>query len=142
MISAGQDSEYVEVTPTAGAWKAVDIDLGAFTKIDKTKIFQVKLDTGIQPTTKEMYFDNIYFGKAEAPSAPTTAPTAPTAQASDVVSLYSDAYTTAAGFDLPYWGHGKMLAATTISSNTVLTCRRYDPHDYNLFAVHSITNRL
>jgi hypothetical protein len=43
-----------------------------------------------------MYFDNIYFGKADAPAAaaePTTAPTAPTAAAADVVSLYSDSYT-------------------------------------------------
>jgi beta-glucanase (GH16 family) len=64
VISAGQDSDYVEVTPKAGAWKAVDIELSAFNKIDQSKIIQVKLDTGIQPTTKVMYFDNIYFGKA------------------------------------------------------------------------------
>ena len=93
VISAGQDSEFVTITPTAGAWKAVDIDLSAFTKIDKANIIQVKLDTAIQPTTKEMYFDNIYFGKADAPSAPTTAPTAPTEAAGDVVSLFSEVYT-------------------------------------------------
>jgi hypothetical protein len=94
VISAGQDSEYVAVTPTAGAWKSVEVDLDAFTKIDKTKIFQVKLDTGIQPTTKVMYFDNIYFAKDDvvAPSAPTTAPAVPTEDAADVISLYSDSY--------------------------------------------------
>ena len=95
VISAGQDSEYVEVTPTAGAWKAVDIDLSAFTKIDKTKIFQLKLDTGIQPTTKEMYFDNIYFDKPAAPSAPTSAPSAPTKASENVKSLFSESYTAA-----------------------------------------------
>ena len=92
VISAGQDSEYVEVTPTAGAWKAVDIDLSAFTKIDKTKIIQVKMDTGIQPTTKTMYFDNIYFAKADAPSAPSTGPAAPTELSANVKSLFSDSY--------------------------------------------------
>ncbi|MEI7786080.1 MAG: glycoside hydrolase family 16 protein, partial [Betaproteobacteria bacterium] len=84
-----EDTDYVEVTPTAGAWKGVDIDLSQFPKIDPTQIFQVKLDTALGGASKVMYFDNIYFGKADAPaapSAPTTAPTAPTAAAADVVS--------------------------------------------------------
>jgi hypothetical protein len=61
VISDGQDTESVEVVPTAGAWKSVDIALSSFTKINKAAIFQVKLDTAIQPITKVMYFDNIYF---------------------------------------------------------------------------------
>jgi len=61
VISAGQDTESVDIVPTAGAWKGVDIPLSSFTKIDKAAIFQVKLDTVIQPITKVMYFDNIYF---------------------------------------------------------------------------------
>ena len=63
IISAGQDSESVEIVPTAGAWKGVDIPLSSFTKINKGAIFQLKLDTAIQPTTKVMYFDHIYFTK-------------------------------------------------------------------------------
>ncbi len=102
VISDGQHSEFVTITPTAGAWKGVDIDLSAFTKIDKTKIFQVKLDTMIQPTTKEMYFDNIYFAKADATTtptdptapvlAPTKAPVVPTLAAENVLSFFSDSY--------------------------------------------------
>lgn len=61
VISAGQDTESVDIVPTAGAWKGVDIPLSSFTKINKAAIFQVKLDTAIQPITKVMYFDNIYF---------------------------------------------------------------------------------
>jgi hypothetical protein len=61
VISDGKDKEWVEIVPTAGAWKAVDIPLSSFPSADKTKIVQVKLDTMIQPTTKVMYFDNIYF---------------------------------------------------------------------------------
>jgi hypothetical protein len=64
VISAGKDAVFFEVVPTAGAWKGVDIPLSTFTNIDKTAIFQVKLDTALQPVTKVMYFDNIYFGKA------------------------------------------------------------------------------
>ena len=63
VISAGQDTESVDIVPTAGAWKGVDIPLSSFTKINKTAIFQLKLDTAIQPVTKVMYFDNIYFKK-------------------------------------------------------------------------------
>jgi Ca2+-binding RTX toxin-like protein/uncharacterized protein (DUF302 family) len=132
----------VEVTPTAGAWKAVDIDLSAFTKIDKSKIIQVKLDTGIQPTTKVMYFDNIYFGKAALADAPTTAPTAPTALAADVVSLYSDAYTTTAGFDLPYWGQSKMVADTTIASNKVLKGDAFTYQGFQFDPINATTKGL
>jgi hypothetical protein len=127
VISAGKDTVSVDVVPTAGAWKGVDIPLSTFTNIDKTAIFQVKLDTALQPVTKVMYFDNIYFGKAGTSSgggttatAPTTAPTAPTALAADVQSLYSDAYTSVAGFILPNWGQGQMLANTMIAGNNVL----------------------
>ena len=63
IISAGQDTESVDIVPTAGAWKGVDIPLSSFTKINKSAVFQVKLDTTIQPTTKVMYFDNLYFWK-------------------------------------------------------------------------------
>ena len=145
VISAGQDSEFVTVTPTAGAWKAVDIDLSAFSKIDKANIIQVKLDTAIQPTTKEMYFDNIYFGKADAPvvpAAPTTAPTAPTAAAADVVSLYSDAYTTTGGFDIPNWGQSKMVSDTTIASNKVLKGDAFTYQGFQFDAVNATSKSL
>jgi len=127
VISAGQDTESVDIVPTPGAWKGVDIPLSSFTKINKAAIFQVKLDTALQPVTKAMYFDNIYFGKAGTSSggttatAPTTAPSAPTASASDVKSLYSDAYTSVAGFDIPNWGQGQMVTGTAIAGNNVLS---------------------
>ncbi|MEN9775426.1 MAG: Beta-glucanase precursor, partial [Pseudomonadota bacterium] len=57
----------------------------------------------VAPYQMEVDYVRLYQGEA-APSAPTTAPAVPTAVASDVVSLYSDAYTTTGGFDLPYWG--------------------------------------
>ena len=125
VISAGQDSESVTIVPTAGAWKGVDIPLSSFTKINKAAIFQLKLDTGIQPTTKVMYFDNIYFGSAGGSttppaSAPTTAPTAPTVAAANVKSLYSDAYATTGGFDIPNWGQSQLVSDTTLAGNHVL----------------------
>jgi len=140
-----EDSEYVEITPTAGAWKGVDIDLSAFPKIDKSQIFQLKLDTALSGVSKAMYFDNIYFGKADAPvapAAPTTAPTAPTAAAADVVSLYSDAYTTTGGFDLPNWGQVKMLADATIASNKVLKGDAFTYQGFQFDAVNASTKGL
>ena len=124
LISAGQDSESVDIVPTAGAWKGVDIPLSSFTKINKGAIFQLKLDTAIQPTTKVLYFDNIYFtgtGGAPVPTdGPTNAPTAPTAAASSVKSLYSEAYTTTGGFDIPNWGQGQIVSDVTVAGNKVL----------------------
>ena len=75
VISAGQDTESVDIVPTAGAWKGVDIPLSSFTKINKGAIFQLKLDTAIQPVTKVMYFDNIYFSKPSSGGSVASAPT-------------------------------------------------------------------
>ena len=125
LISAGQDSESVDIVPTAGAWKGVDIPLSSFTKINKGAIFQLKLDTGIQPTTKVLYFDNIYFGSGAvvpppAANAPTNAPTAPAVAAANVKSLYSEAYTTVGGFDIPNWGQSQIVSDVTVAGNKVL----------------------
>ena len=149
VISAGQDSESVEIVPTAGAWKGVDIPLSSFTKINKGAIFQMKLDTAIQPTTKVMYFDNIYFsdvsgGGGGTATAPTTAPTAPTALAANVKSLYSDAYTTVGGFDIPNWGQSQMVSDVTVAGNKVLKNDKFTYQGFQFDAIDatalSLTN--
>ena len=144
IISAGQDSESVDIVPTAGAWKGVDIPLSSFTKINKGAIFQLKLDTAIQPITKVMYFDNIYFSNASTAvvsttTAPTTAPTAPTALAANVKSLYSDAYTSVAGFDIPNWGQGQMVSDVTVAANKVLKGDLFTYQGFQFDAINATT---
>ena len=66
-----------------------------------------------------MYFDNIYFGKADVPTAPTTAPTEPTVVAGKVASLFSDKYTNTT---VDTWSAGwdkADVADVTIANNSV-----------------------
>lgn len=57
-----------------------------------------------------------------APTAPTTgAPAPPTRNATDVVSLFSDAYTNVAGSDFnPNWGQATVVTQEDIAGNTTL----------------------
>ena len=70
------------------------------------------------------YLDNIdYSTPAEViiPDAPTTAPSAPTYAASEVISIFSDEYTSPEGINLnPNWGQGTEVTEETIADNTVL----------------------
>ena len=70
------------------------------------------------------YLDNIdYSTPAEViiPDAPTTAPSAPTYAASEVISIFSDEYTSPEGINLnPNWGQATVVTEETIADNTVL----------------------
>lgn len=75
----------------ANQWTSIDIPISAFTSQTNFKvadIFQLKL-VGT-PAGKNVFIDNIYFyknGEALSTAAPT-----PTRAASDVISMFSDAY--------------------------------------------------
>ena len=70
------------------------------------------------------YIDNFDFATPKEvviPDAPTTAPDAPTAPASQVVSIFSDAYTDVEGTDFnPDWGQSTVVSTEEIASNNVL----------------------
>ncbi|WP_206196598.1 hypothetical protein [[Flexibacter] sp. ATCC 35103] len=76
----------------ANQWTSIDIPISAFTSQDGftvADIFQLKL-VGT-PAGKNIFIDNIYFyknGEALSTAAPT-----PTKAATDVISMFSDAYT-------------------------------------------------
>ena len=76
------------------------------------------------------YLDNIdYSTPAEViiPDAPTTAPSAPTYSASEVISIFSDEYTSPEGLNLnPNWGQGTEVTEETIADNTVLKMASLD----------------
>ena len=85
----------------------------------------------INPAGGTVYVDNLYFSKTAgvvATTAPTTAPTAPTALASNVIALFSDAYTPVANTDYPSFGSATVLTAETIASNNVL---KFSNFSYN-----------
>ncbi|GGF17823.1 hypothetical protein [Flavobacterium limi] len=76
---------------TANQWTSIDIPISAFTSqgLGVADIFQLKF-VGTPWAAGSVYIDNIYFYKEAAtiPAAPT-----PTKAATDVLSLFSNAYT-------------------------------------------------
>ncbi|MFH6997019.1 hypothetical protein ACHRVZ_03745 [Flavobacterium sp. FlaQc-57] len=79
----------------ANQWTSIDIPISAFTSqtgFTVADIFQLKLVGN--PAGKNVFIDNIYFYK-NVESLTTAAPT-PTKAATDVISLFSDAYSNVA----------------------------------------------
>lgn len=70
------------------------------------------------------YVDNFDFATPKEvviAAGPETAPTAPTYSADEVISIFSDAYTTYEGVNYnPNWGQSTAVSTETIADNTVL----------------------
>ena len=103
----GAGEYLVSVPLVAGGWSSVDLPKSAFVGMTWDSVIQMKFDgqAGVSPSN--IYLDNIYFWKtASLPlTAPITDAPTPTHAAADVVSVYSDAYTTNVGTDYnPNWG--------------------------------------
>ena len=126
-ISPGQET-LVTSTSTGGEWTSIDIPLSSFPNVNFADVFQLKyVGTGT------VYLDNIYFYTAPASTAPTTnAPTPPARDASDVISIYSDAYALGVvGPDYaPGWGQSGTVDAaydpTGEGNNTVLAYTNFN----------------
>jgi hypothetical protein len=99
VFGGGDDSEH-EITLsgssslalTANAWSSLDIPLTAFTGLRGRGALAQLIISGTSPTA---YLDNVYFYRVPAPPAPTAPPApapTPTRAASQVISLFSDAY--------------------------------------------------
>lgn len=92
----GDDVEH-ELTLTASTvpalasktWVGIDIPFSSFVGLT-TRGHLAQLIISGDPKT--VYLDNIYFRKAQAEAIPTVAAPVPTANASDVISLFSNAY--------------------------------------------------
>ena len=101
-ISPGAESP-TALNPTAGQWSSIDLPLSTWASVDFTGVNQFKFDGGVSGGT--VYIDNLYFYTAPAATAPTTNAPTPTVDASDVISIYSDAYTDITGTNFnPNWG--------------------------------------
>ena len=99
-FGGGDDSEH-EVAITQGstpplvanAWNSIDIPLSSFTGLSRrANLAQLIL----LASSATVYLDNVYFYKSAvppSPSGPTVAAPTPTAAASNVISLFSNAYT-------------------------------------------------
>ncbi len=117
-IFPGQPEVAKHLAPTVAGWNSFDIDLATIGTTPLSNIIQMKF-VGT-PDGSRVYLDNIYFWKPAALSASplTAAPTPPVRNASDVISLFSGAYTEVAGTDwFPNWGQTTVVSDTTIEGN-------------------------
>jgi hypothetical protein len=102
-------------------WISLDIPLSGFTGMTgRTAIWQI-IFVDVNGNIPAFYADNIYFYNATPPSAPTTPAPTPTHGASDVIAVYSDAYTVLSGTNLnPGWGQATVFSEIQIQSNNTM----------------------
>jgi hypothetical protein len=122
LIRAGMEKA-VKKNLTANAWTSIDIPLSDFTSqgLSINDIFQFKF-VGDGWAAGTVFIDNIYFYKnPSTPTAPSTNAPTPSQAASDVVSVFSDAYTNINVSEWnPGWGQSTTLAEVLIGSNKIL----------------------
>ncbi len=117
LISPGPaEAPHAESAPTTGEWVSLDIPLSTFSSVvDLMDVFQMKFDGN-----GTIYLDNIYFYNEQA-TAPTTAAPSPTLPESDVISIFSDEYTSVSGIDYnPDWGQATVVTEESIEGNNTL----------------------
>ena len=100
------------------------------------------LGYGVNNSVETSYhIDNLTFAEpveVVIPEAPTNGPAAPTYDASEVISIFSDAYTALDGINFnPNWGQSTVVSTETIDNNTVL---KYDNLNYQGTALASPTD--
>ncbi|MDO5969190.1 PKD domain-containing protein [Flavivirga aquimarina] len=110
-----EDIEFVE-NIVRGTWVSVTIPLSDYA-IDASAVTQLIFDT--TGGSAKVYIDNLYF-YSESSSQPTVSAPSPTIAASDVISIYSDAYTGVTLNEVnPDWGQTTTLSDFNISGDNI-----------------------
>ncbi len=136
LINPGGVEQAVTVNPTAFGWNSFDIPLSSYNTINLMNIFQLKL-VGTPFGSSNVWLDNIYFYK-NPPTEPTIAAPTPTQAATHVLSLFSNAYTNAAGTDWnPYWGQSTQVSDVTVAGNDT---KKYANMNYQGVLLNPATN--
>jgi len=95
-FAGGDDKEHqVTLTPKQNEWNSFDIPLSDFTGLITNKHIGQLIFVGTPPGSGSVYVDNVYYHKVPVidPNVPQTAAPTPTFVATDVISLFSNAYT-------------------------------------------------
>lgn len=118
----GQEDIVDVGTPTIGEWVSFDIPLDDF-NMDRSQVTQLLFDA--LGTAATVYVDNIYFYK-EIPSAPATAAPVPTVDAANVISIYSDAYTSITTTEFPTPWSNSGFEEVVIDNDNVVKYENFD----------------
>jgi hypothetical protein len=114
--------EFLVNVPLVNAgWSSVDLPKSAFVGMTWDSVIQLKFDCQAGVSPSNIYLDNIYFWKTAplALTAPNTNAPTPTQTASNVISVYSDAYTTNVATNYnPFWGQSGAVNTTYSPTGT------------------------
>ncbi len=143
--TGAKDVTFSDLTPNT--WNSLEITLSDLAGLDLSDlIFMQIFDQSTTGTGHTIYMDNIYFYRTTAQqtySAPTTAAPVPTKAAADVISIFSDSYTTVAGINYnPNWGQSTQVDATTnVGGNAYLsyTNLNYQGTEFSVIDVSGMT---
>jgi len=126
VYGGGDDTEHQinYASPAQGQWISYDIPLSDFTGLTTKAHLAQYIFVGQPSGACTIFVDNIYFytdssGGTTGPAA--AAPTPPARTASNVVSIYSDAYTpiTINNFDAGWCGGAAVTQVTVAGNNTL-----------------------
>lgn len=109
-------------TPTIGEWVGVDIALDDY-NMDRSQVTQLLFDALGSPAT--VYIDNLYFYK-DIPEAPAVAAPTPTVDASNVLSIYSDAYSSITLNEIPTSWSSSGFEEVQIDNNNTIKLSDFD----------------
>lgn len=109
-------------TITKDTWVSVDVPLSFYSTIPLTDIYQLEFQVETVPVSNgTFYIQNIYFYTSGSTEAPTTAAPTPTVGASQVISLYSDAYTNLEGTVFnPNWNQKTIVSQVKVAGVNTL----------------------
>ncbi len=132
---SGQQITITNANLPSGNWVSLDIPLSNFTGLtSKANLAQIVLESASGIT--DILVDNVYF--YAVPTAPSGAAPTPTVPSSNVVSIFSDAYTNVTGTDFnPPWGQATVVAQVPVGGNNTL---RYTGLNYQGIQIGSAQN--
>ena len=95
-FAGGDDKEHqLTLTPKQNEWNSFDIPISDFTGLTTKNHIAQLIFVGTPPGSGTVFIDNVYYHKTPVidPNTPQTAAPTPTFLATDVISLFSNAYT-------------------------------------------------
>ncbi|MFD0931569.1 hypothetical protein ACFQ0R_03050 [Psychroflexus salinarum] len=109
-------------TPVQGEWVSVDIPLSDY-DLDRSQITQLLFDTlGSRAT---VFIDNLYF-YTDAPTEPIVPAPVPSVPEENVISIYSDTYTSITVTELPTTWSGSIYEEVSIDGNNAMLFTNFD----------------
>jgi hypothetical protein len=113
----GQQLTITNPNLPSGTWVSFDLPLSNFTGLtSRAHLAQIVLESSTGIT--DILLDNVYF--YAVPTAPNNAAPTPTVASTNVVSVFSDAYTNIASNLNPAWGQSTIVTQVPIAGNNTL----------------------